>query len=68
MATTGEVARRDAAAKVLKAELDRNVDRFYADRFTHGDFQKANRATWEKIEATGTEVVDEVLRLIRADL
>jgi hypothetical protein len=67
-----DTSTRDAAltttAAQFAAELRANVDEWYAQENTpetYDAFGAKNRATWERIEAAGVEVNDEVARILR---
>jgi len=57
-----------ATAQAFMEEIRGNVDDWYADRIDHETFSTRQRAIWERIEATPSEVRDAVLESIRKRL
>jgi hypothetical protein len=52
-------------ATPLLAELNANVDAWYAGQIDYAAFGERQRATWDAIHAAGAAVTEQVLRALR---
>ena len=55
-------------AKEFLADLNRNVDAWYAGRIDHETFSAQQRTTWDAIRGAGDAVEELVLRALRDQL
>ncbi len=56
------------SAKAFIAEIERNVDAFYADQIDSATFGVRQRTVWDEIEAAGPWIKNAVVRHLREQL
>ncbi len=56
------------STKSFIAEIERNVDAWYADQIDSATFGARQRAVWDEIEAAGSRVKSAVVRHLREQL
>jgi hypothetical protein len=56
------------SAKTFLAEIERNVDAYYADQIDSATFGARQHAVWGEIEAAGPRVKNAVVRHLREQL
>jgi len=56
------------SAKAFIAEIERNVDAWYADQIDSATFGARQRTIWDEIETAGPRVKNAVVRHLREQL
>jgi hypothetical protein len=56
------------SAKTFIAEIEQNVDAYYADQIDYATFGARQRAVWDEIVAAGPRIRNAVVRHLREQL
>ena len=56
------------SAKAFLAEIERNVDAYYADQIDYATFGARQRTVWDEIVAAGPRIRNAVVRHLREQL